>query len=107
MRIPGKDVPILPNQLNRPETEFASDTAPSTRQLESPLLLLAHAIGGPRQIASKLARMGATLALAANPFEYRRRLRKLRDKGLVRCEKVATGGRPGECWFPCDLTVKA
>jgi hypothetical protein len=26
-------------------------------------------------------------------------LAKLRDRGQARCEKVATGGRPGECWF--------
>lgn len=29
-------------------------------------------------------------------------LAKLRDRNRVRCEKVATGGRPAECWFPCD-----
>ena len=34
-------------------------------------------------------------------------LAKIRDRGQVRCERVATGGRPGECWFPCDPTVKA
>ena len=34
-------------------------------------------------------------------------LAKIRDRGQVRCERVATGGRPGECWFPCGPTVKA
>ncbi|MGO9109107.1 MAG: bifunctional DNA primase/polymerase [Thermoguttaceae bacterium] len=26
----------------------------------------------------------------------------LRDRGLVRCELAATGGRPAERWFPCE-----
>jgi hypothetical protein len=26
----------------------------------------------------------------------------LRDRGLVRCETAATGGRPAERWFPCE-----
>jgi hypothetical protein len=31
-------------------------------------------------------------------------LARLRDRGLIRCEVVATGGRPSECWFPCEKT---
>lgn len=31
-------------------------------------------------------------------------LARLRDKGLVRMEMVSTGGRPGECWYPCERT---
>jgi hypothetical protein len=27
-------------------------------------------------------------------------LARLRDRGQVRCEMLATGGRPSECWFP-------
>lgn len=27
-------------------------------------------------------------------------LARLRDRGQIRCEHVATGGRPSECWFP-------
>jgi hypothetical protein len=27
-------------------------------------------------------------------------LARLRDRGQVRCESIATGGRPSECWFP-------
>lgn len=30
-------------------------------------------------------------------------LAKLRDRRRIRAEMLATGGRPGECWFPCDL----
>lgn len=29
-------------------------------------------------------------------------LARLRDRRLTRAEVVATGGRPGECWFPAD-----
>lgn len=29
-------------------------------------------------------------------------LAKLRDRRRIRAEMMATGGRPGECWFPCD-----
>ncbi|MBY0456866.1 MAG: hypothetical protein K2V38_05985, partial [Gemmataceae bacterium] len=34
-------------------------------------------------------------------------LAKLRDRAQARCEKVSTGGRPGECWHPCGLTATA
>ena len=27
-------------------------------------------------------------------------LARMRDRGQIRCEMVATGGRPSECWFP-------
>jgi hypothetical protein len=32
-------------------------------------------------------------------------LAKLRDRGQARCEKVSTGGRPGECWFPAGTAT--
>lgn len=34
-------------------------------------------------------------------------LAKIRDNGLVRCEKVSTGGRPGECWYPREWAATA
>jgi hypothetical protein len=34
-------------------------------------------------------------------------LARLRDKGLVRMETVAIGGRPGECWHPREQSTKA
>ena len=30
----------------------------------------------------------------------------IRDRGLVRCETAATGGRPAERWYPCEQTSK-
>jgi hypothetical protein len=33
-------------------------------------------------------------------------LARLRDRGQVRCEMIATGGRPSECWFPAVAVVK-
>jgi len=34
-------------------------------------------------------------------------LAKVRDRGQVRCERIASGGRPSECWFPCILAATA
>ncbi len=34
-----------------------------------------------------------------------RALARLRDKGLVRMEMLATGGRPSECWSPREQTT--
>ncbi len=34
--------------------------------------------------------------------EMMQALGRLRDRGQVRCEMVATGGRPSECWFPSN-----
>lgn len=33
-------------------------------------------------------------------------LAAIHDRGLVRREMSATGGRPAECWFPCERTNK-
>lgn len=33
-------------------------------------------------------------------------LARLRDRGQVRCEMIATGGRPSECWFPAVIMTK-
>jgi hypothetical protein len=33
-------------------------------------------------------------------------LAAIRDRDLVQCQLVATGGRPAECWFPCERTNK-
>jgi hypothetical protein len=33
-------------------------------------------------------------------------LATLRDQGRVRAEMRSTGGRPSECWFPCEQTNK-
>jgi len=33
-------------------------------------------------------------------------LARLRDRGQVRCEMIATGGRPSECWFPAVIMAK-
>ena len=57
--------------------------APSLRRTASPLRLVREAIGGPRALAGKLARIGRTLRLWTDGAEIERRLRTLAAKGLV------------------------
>ena len=53
----------------------------TARQTESPLRLLVRAIGGPREIAAKLRRIGRTAAIWARPSEVDRRLASLHRRG--------------------------
>jgi hypothetical protein len=57
--------------------------ARSRRLTASPLRLVCEAIGGPRALAGKLARIGRTLRLWADGAEIERRLRALEARGLV------------------------
>jgi hypothetical protein len=60
-------------------------TSPETpRQTERPLRLIARAIGGPRQVAAKLQRLGRTLRLYADRRELDRRLSELEARGYLR-----------------------
>jgi hypothetical protein len=54
------------------------------RQTEPPWALVARAVGGPRQVAGKLGRLGRTLRLWLDGREIERRLRQLQQAGLVR-----------------------
>jgi len=66
-----------------------SATAPAaaTRRLsEPPWRLVLAAIGGPRALAGKARRLARTLRLWLDPREIRRRLRLLRERGLVTVE---------------------
>lgn len=56
---------------------------PPLRQSASPWRLARTALGGPRQVAGKLARLGRTLRLYASPGEVRGRLECLREAGRV------------------------
>jgi len=57
--------------------------AETTRLTASPLALIVQAIGGPRQIAGKLRRLGRTLRLYADRSEIDHRLRELEAKGFI------------------------
>ncbi|MBX3024024.1 hypothetical protein KF840_03845 [bacterium] len=53
------------------------------RLTSSPLRLIAQAIGGPRAVAGKAARLGRTLRLYADGAEIERRLQALQAKGYI------------------------
>jgi hypothetical protein len=55
----------------------------ATRLTASPIRLILQAIGGPRQIAGKLARLAKTVRLYIDRREIDRRLRTLEEKGYV------------------------
>jgi len=55
----------------------------ATRKTASPARLVADAIGGPRAVAGKLARIGRTAKLWLDPGEVRRRLGELERRGYV------------------------
>ncbi len=55
----------------------------SLRQTGAPGRLLRAAVGGPRQVAGKLARIGRTLRIGLDRGELTRRLDALRSAGLV------------------------
>jgi hypothetical protein len=65
---------------SRPGTEARGE---SLRHTASSWTLLRTALGGPRQIAGKLRRVGRTLRLWASPREVRRRLDALERRGLI------------------------
>lgn len=54
------------------------------RTSASPLTLIRTAIGGPRQIAGKLQRLGRTLRLYVSAHEVDQRLRNLEAKGYIK-----------------------
>jgi len=63
----------------------------SLRRTASPWTLVRTAVGGPREIAGKLGRLGRTAWLYVRPGEVRRRLEALRAAGLV--DAVPTRGQ--------------
>jgi hypothetical protein len=56
----------------------------SLRQTAPAWRLMREAVGGPRQVAGKLRRLGRTLRLWASPAEIDARLRHLEARGLIR-----------------------
>lgn len=62
--------------MNRPDAQPARLTA-------SPATLIVQAIGGPRAIGGKLARLGRTLRLYVDGREIERRLQTLQAKGYI------------------------
>lgn len=56
---------------------------PTLRQTATPWALIRTAIGGPREIAGKLRRLGRTLRLWLDRREIERRLRTLEARGLI------------------------
>ena len=63
---------------------MAAHDAPSLRQTAPAFTLVREAIGGPREIAAKLRRLGSTLRLWLDGAEIERRLRTLQAKGFIR-----------------------
>ena len=55
----------------------------TARLTASPLALVAQAIGGPRQVAGKIARLGRTLRLYVDGAEIERRLQTLQARGYI------------------------
>src|SRR6478735_8663066 len=53
------------------------------RLSSSPIQLIAQAIGGPRAIVGKMARLGRTLRLYVDGAEIERRLQTLQAKGYI------------------------
>jgi hypothetical protein len=58
------------------------DDVPLRLRASAPRLILT-ALGGPRELAGKLRRLGATAALYANPREIPARLARLRARGVI------------------------
>jgi hypothetical protein len=63
----------------------AADALP-LRRSASPIRLVLTAVGGPRQIAGKLARLARTARLWLDRGEIRRRLRTLAAHGTIDCQ---------------------
>jgi hypothetical protein len=59
-------------------------TEATARQTEAPWKLVVQAIGGPRQISDKLARLFRTLRLYLDPSAVDARLRRLQERGYIR-----------------------
>ena len=59
------------------------ETAEVLRRTASPWQLVRTAIGGPREVAGKLRRLGRTVGLYLRPAEITERLERLRAAGLV------------------------
>jgi hypothetical protein len=57
--------------------------ADAARKTASPFALVRQAVGGPREIAAKLARIGRTARLWVDAGEVDRRLRNLEAKGYI------------------------
>src|SRR6266704_5403426 len=66
----------------------AAEAQPA-RLTAHPLRLIVQAIGGPRQIAGKLRRLGRTLRLYGNRAEIERRLGLLEAKGYIAVRPTA------------------
>lgn len=63
--------------------EFPANDAPTHRTTASPWRLIADAIGGPRAIAGKAARLVRTVGIVSRPAEIRRRLDRLEARGHI------------------------
>ena len=74
---------------------FAEDQGETADPLEQLLLLTIRQEPGINRRGLHRAIGGHLPAKAIVPA-----LARMRDRGQIRCEMVATGGRPSECWFP-------
>jgi len=69
--------------MERPTTPVVTTGPGTLRQTASAWTLVRTALGGPREIAGKLRRLGRTLWLYVRPGEVRDRLEALHAAGLV------------------------
>lgn len=67
----------------RPAAAYAANDAPTHRMTASRLRLVADAIGGPRAVVGKGARLARTVRIVATPGEVSRRLDRLLARGVV------------------------
>ncbi|HKJ25606.1 MAG TPA: hypothetical protein VKB65_12340, partial [Myxococcota bacterium] len=77
--------------METPASQAAPHGIGTLRQTASSWTLVRTALGGPREIAGKLRRLGRTLFLYVRPGEVRGRLEALRAAGLV--DAVPTRGQ--------------
>jgi hypothetical protein len=70
-------------------TGAAASPPPALRQTATPWALIRTAIGGRREIAGKLRRLGRTLRLWLDRAEIDRRLRTLEARGLIASRPAA------------------
>ncbi len=75
-------MPNMPT-MNDSATTAAGADARALRQTASAWTLLRAALGGPREIAGKLRRLGRTLRLYVDGAEIDRRLRALEAQGFI------------------------
>ena len=77
------DEPVADHAAGASALSGASGEELTLRQTAGPVRLLFTAMGGPRQVGGKLARLARTLVLFLNSKEIERRLSTLHERGYI------------------------